>query len=235
MPQELKMSDLDYAKGLLASKGPEEMYDYLAAKGYKYATLANGVVKGNSVAGEVAINFMKLTASDLSRAMSDSDVNRVRQQMADAYINVLVDKVDKGTGTLTSDINHREAWDFHSKIFKENGLPADAWTLNSVLLVMSQRSREGYWQAALDAAGSLPAELSLAARTDVLMSTASSAGTEQNRKLAKSWIGGVRNFVFGHNMSKRCMYANQEETRVARSTENPERAARAIHRWANDR
>jgi subtilisin-like proprotein convertase family protein/Ca2+-binding RTX toxin-like protein len=191
MPQELKMSDLDYAKGLLASKGPEEMYDYLAAKGYKYATLANGVVKGDSVAGEVAINFMKLTASDLNRAMSDSDVNRVRQQMADAYINVLVDKVDKGTGTLTSDINHREAWDFHSKIFKENGLPADAWTLNSVLLVMSQRSREGYWQAALDAAGSLPAELSLAARTDVLMSTASSAGTEQNRKLAKSWINRI--------------------------------------------
>ncbi|PKA68881.1 hypothetical protein ATI02_1685 [Pseudomonas baetica] len=25
-------------------------------------------------------------------------------------------------------------------------------------------------------------------------------------------IGGVRNFVFGHNMSKRCMYANQKET-----------------------
>ncbi|WP_342649173.1 hypothetical protein [Pseudomonas sp. REB1044] len=24
--------------------------------------------------------------------------------------------------------------------------------------------------------------------------------------------GYVRNFVFGHNMSKRCMYANQEET-----------------------
>ena len=23
---------------------------------------------------------------------------------------------------------------------------------------------------------------------------------------------GVRNFVFGHNMSKRCMYANQKET-----------------------
>ncbi|WP_224789705.1 type II toxin-antitoxin system prevent-host-death family antitoxin, partial [Pseudomonas fluorescens] len=42
--------------------------------------------------------------------------------------------------------------------------------------------------------------------------------------------GGVRNFVFGHNMSKRCMYANQKETRVARATENPERAARAIHR-----
>ncbi len=37
--------------------------------------------------------------------------------------------------------------------------------------------------------------------------------------------GGVRNFVFGHNMSKRCMYANQKETRVARAAKNPERAA----------
>jgi len=25
-------------------------------------------------------------------------------------------------------------------------------------------------------------------------------------------IEGVGNFVFGHNMSKRCMYANQKET-----------------------
>jgi Tol biopolymer transport system component len=37
--------------------------------------------------------------------------------------------------------------------------------------------------------------------------------------------GGVRNFVFGHNMSKRCMYANQKETRVTEATENPKRAA----------
>ncbi|PHX36997.1 hypothetical protein AO263_27075 [Pseudomonas sp. NZIPFR-PS5] len=33
--------------------------------------------------------------------------------------------------------------------------------------------------------------------------------------------GGVRNFVFGHNMSKRCMYANQKETCVTRATKNP--------------
>ncbi|BBP67262.1 hypothetical protein PHLH5_48030 [Pseudomonas sp. Cab53] len=35
---------------------------------------------------------------------------------------------------------------------------------------------------------------------------------------------GVRNFVFGHNMSKRCMYANQKET-ASRITESPERAS----------
>ncbi|PKA68344.1 hypothetical protein ATI02_1115 [Pseudomonas baetica] len=32
----------------------------------------------------------------------------------------------------------------------------------------------------------------------------------QNAYIVKR--GGVRNFVFGHNMSKRCMYANQKET-----------------------
>ncbi len=30
--------------------------------------------------------------------------------------------------------------------------------------------------------------------------------------LAIAEFEGVRNFVFGHNMSKRCMYANQKET-----------------------
>jgi hypothetical protein len=34
-------------------------------------------------------------------------------------------------------------------------------------------------------------------------------------------FGGVRNFVFGHNMSKRCVYANQKETCVTRATKNP--------------
>ena len=37
--------------------------------------------------------------------------------------------------------------------------------------------------------------------------------------------GGVRNFVFGHNMSKRCMYANQKETRAAEAPCNPKGAA----------
>ena len=36
---------------------------------------------------------------------------------------------------------------------------------------------------------------------------------------------GVRNFVFGHNMSKRCMYANQKETRAAEAPCNPKGAA----------
>ncbi|MHC8301726.1 hypothetical protein [Pseudomonas sp. ZS1P83] len=191
MAKVLTVADLEHARNLLASQGPGPMYDFLSAKGYKYATLANGVAKGNSVAGEVAINFMKLTATKMGAPISPDGVDEIRSQMAAEYINTLLGKLKKSNLVLTSDINHKEAWEFHTKVFERNGLTADAWTLNSVLSIMSERSREGYWQAALDAAGSLPAELSLAARTDVLMSTASSAGTEQNRKLAKNWINRV--------------------------------------------
>ncbi|QAY88989.1 hypothetical protein [Pseudomonas sp. ACM7] len=74
MTQGLTVVELDHAKSLLSSAGPGAMYDYLAAKGYKYAVLANGVAKGDSVAGEVAINFMKMTASDAGHVMSEDDV-----------------------------------------------------------------------------------------------------------------------------------------------------------------
>lgn len=42
MPQELSKFELGYARALLESAGPSAMYDYLAAKGYQYAKLANG-------------------------------------------------------------------------------------------------------------------------------------------------------------------------------------------------
>jgi subtilisin-like proprotein convertase family protein/Ca2+-binding RTX toxin-like protein len=191
MEQTLTKTDLDHARSLLESQGPGSMYDFLSARGYKYATLANGVAKGNSVSGEVAINFMKMTASQAGAPLTQEDVKNIRFEMAEAYVEVLLDKLKQNGGVLSSDIDHREGWIFHSDVFQKNGLPSDTWTLNSVFLIMSEGSREGYWQAALDAAGNLPAELSLAARTDVLMATASSAGTKENRELAKRWINRV--------------------------------------------
>lgn len=46
MPQKLSLHDLERAKGLLETVGPAAAYDYLSAKGYRYAVLANGVAKG---------------------------------------------------------------------------------------------------------------------------------------------------------------------------------------------
>lgn len=132
MPMELTNVDLSHAKSLLDSAGPSAMYDYLSQKGYQYATLANGVAKGDSVAGEVAIGFMKSASSDAGHIMSENDVNRIRGDMADKYIMALRAKLDDN-GVVSSDITHNEAWDFHRVVFNENGLSVDAWTLNHLI------------------------------------------------------------------------------------------------------
>ena len=191
MPQELSLNDLERAKGLLETLGPAAAYDYLAAKGYKYATLANGVAKGNSLSGEAAINFMRLTASDLGRTLSDVDVNRIRKDMAVEYIEALKNKLDDGGGVLVGDINHKEAWEFHKKVFNDNDLSVEAWTLHSVLSVITENTRETYWKKVLESAGDLPSEINLAVQTDRLMSLASTISTDSNKQLAKRWVGRV--------------------------------------------
>ena len=87
----LEVADIEEASVALESKGPSAMYDLLAAKGDKYAVLANGVARGDSVAGVAAINYMKMVAADAGRPMSDSDVDAIRVAMARGYLRILAD------------------------------------------------------------------------------------------------------------------------------------------------
>lgn len=192
MPQALSKVELDRAEALLESAGPSAMYEYLAAKGYRYAELASGVSKGDTLAGAAAISFMKMTASNAGTPVSDADVARILKQMAGQYILALNKKLE-GTesGTLSSDVTHDEAWKFHSSVFKANGLPEDAWTLNSVFSNITESTRETYWKTVLDSAGDIKKELMLAINTVQLMSLASVAGSEANKTLAQGWINKV--------------------------------------------
>ncbi|MHB2052380.1 hypothetical protein [Pseudomonas sp. VEM90] len=70
----LTKEDIAVARKIFESKGVGDMYDYMAMKGDRYAVLANGVAKGNSIAGLAAINFMKRTEADAGRPMSEADV-----------------------------------------------------------------------------------------------------------------------------------------------------------------
>jgi len=47
----LELADVQEARRALDEHGPSAMYDVLAAKGDQYAVLANGVARGDSVAG----------------------------------------------------------------------------------------------------------------------------------------------------------------------------------------
>ena len=59
-----------------------------------------------------------------------SDLDQIKTDMANGYIDKLRNQI--GSGAVTRDITAREAWDFHSVVFNQNGLSKDAWTLNSL-------------------------------------------------------------------------------------------------------
>lgn len=196
----LKGKDLDYAQSLLDGNGPAAMYDYLTARGYKYAELANGVAKGNSLAGEAAIGYMKETASDQGRPMTEADVRSVRRDMAQHYIDSLKDQAAKGGGLVTREISHDEAWEFHKNVFLDHGLTVDAWTLNTPFLMMSEDMRAAFWQDTLAAAGDPLAEAKLSYFTMMFMEV--KLLTPGSSQSAAVWMEKVTNlevadFVLG--------------------------------------
>ncbi|MEG0870163.1 MAG: calcium-binding protein, partial [Hafnia sp.] len=158
---EIYRDKLIEAKHILEQEGPAKFYDFLEKCGFPYATLANGVAKGDSFAGNAALDFMKATALHEGRPLSEDDVNNIRVLMANGYLNALERKMGD-TNILTEEITYREAWDFHSEIFTSYGLSADAWTLNSVFQSLTEAESNDYWEMVLSSAGNPSDEKSLA-------------------------------------------------------------------------
>ena len=74
-PNVLTQDNLNYANSLLDQGRVSEMYDYLAAQGYQYAQLANGVANGDSPAGLIALEFMENTAQAQGLTLSQAEVD----------------------------------------------------------------------------------------------------------------------------------------------------------------
>ncbi len=181
----LTKEDIAVARKIFESKGVGDMYDYMAMKGDRYAVLANGVAKGNSIAGLAAINFMKRTEADAGRPMSEADVEEVRLEMGKAYLKLQERRVMGGK--VDGDPNHKEVWAFHSKVFKNLGRSKDAWTLNSVFELTDPEYRESYWKKVLDAAGSPGSEFWLSIQTDSRMANSTVVAPDDMRGMAKYW------------------------------------------------
>lgn len=196
----LTKEDLEKARNILDSKGVGDMYDYMAMKGDRYAILANGVAKGNSIAGLAAINFMRRTEADAGRPMSEADVEQVRLEMGKAYLELQERRVSEGRAG--GDPDHMEVWTFHSKVFEGLGRSKDAWTLNAVFELTYPERRESYWKEVLDAAGSPVSELWLSIRTDSIMANTTAMAPDDLRPLAKYWKsridspGAIASFLY---------------------------------------
>ncbi|WP_346833304.1 hypothetical protein ABDX87_13660 [Pseudomonas abietaniphila] len=187
MPDILTKKDLDTLEILLTYDSASSMYAMLQSKGYKYAVLADGVVRDNSLSGAAADHFMRVTARGEGIAISDDIVEFIYRRMARGYLDALTAQY-KAQGMVNRDISHREAWDFHSQSFAAFGLSPDAWTLNSVFAIMANDTvRERYWSEILAAAGDPVSEAIVLVRTESFMATASVVGSQDVKKVVQNW------------------------------------------------
>ncbi|MBK7901346.1 MAG: hypothetical protein IPJ99_18860 [Betaproteobacteria bacterium] len=189
-PNVLTQNNLDYARSLLDQGRVSGMYDYLAAQGYQYARLANGVARGDSPAGLIALEFMENTAQAQGHTLSEAEVNSIRGDMANGYLRALQQQLDNSTtDTVSRDITADEAWSFHSDVFQNHHLSADAWTLNTPFeIIVDSAARQAYWQQVLNAAGDPVAEASLSVGTYVSMSINTAITSPENADKARSWL-----------------------------------------------
>jgi len=171
-PDFLSHSDLAHLRQLLPQNQLAQAYDELSLRGYRYATLANGVVKGNSFSGRIALEFLKKTAEAQARPLSEAELAAIRLVMANVYLDTLGLQLTSSMAQVTRDIKADEAWKFHTAVFQHQGLGPDAWTLNQPFTLMEAEARQIYWESVLNSAGIFEKEVLLGLVTDLIMKQA---------------------------------------------------------------
>lgn len=190
---QLNAADLAYARQLLEShresKDPGPMYDFLASKGDRYAILANGVARGDSIAGAMAIHNMESVGVRHNKHLTETDIKHIRYDMAHGYLDTQQNRLDESlTGIIYGDIGHEQAAQFHNSVFKKHGLPAEAWTLTEVFNAMTEDSQPIYWEQTLSTCGRPFEELKHSFKTYQLMAYSSSFGPDDTQKSSRQWL-----------------------------------------------
>jgi Ca2+-binding RTX toxin-like protein len=149
-------SILKNLKDNLALGNAAAVYEYLNSQGYPYAGLAQGVNLDNTVSGATAIEFLGLSGERAGRPVSEAELSSIKNGLVNAYLDVLLDQARKSPdGMTTRDLNSREAWDIHNKVFELHDLSPDVWTLNTPFSVLNEAARESLWQKILESDGSV--------------------------------------------------------------------------------
>jgi len=171
-PIPLTKQELNQFRKLLADGKLAKAYDGLAANGYLYAELANGVVKGDTFSGRIALEYLEKTSETQGSSLTEAAIDAIRMAMADAYLNTLGLQLDSEQGLVTRDVLADEAWNFHATVFQNQGLGTEAWTLDLPFKLMEAKARESYWTSVLNSAGDFAKEVMLGLATDFIMKQA---------------------------------------------------------------
>ena len=110
----------------LAAGDISSAYNALSDQGYGYAGWAGGVARGDTISGVAAVDFLKGTAlmglgGSMCQTLSDEKVFAIKTGMADAYLRKLevIANTLGNDGMVNRDINAKEVWEIHTKIFEQ--------------------------------------------------------------------------------------------------------------------
>lgn len=142
-------------------QGVVRTYADLLSKGYNYAGWAKGVAEAEGMTwsslpkgettGRAAVMFMKDSSG---QTFSEQRLNRIREGMAEGYLNFLQSNI----GKPPRDVRFDEMRDFHKQVFEKNGLSINNWTLETPMKLIGkyegERRQEEIWQKLLATRGS---------------------------------------------------------------------------------
>ncbi|MBP0634945.1 tandem-95 repeat protein [Cupriavidus sp. AcVe19-6a] len=171
---------------------PSQVYSQLEGHGYRYAGWARGVADANTIAGASALTYMQNTAKELGKPLTGAQVEQIKLDMAKGYLDALYQQTNDGSLPVTRDIDSREVWSFHSKVFEDNGLPPQAWTLDTPFRLMEKMGGpaqvEQFWNMLRDTGGGYVDALAANTATLAFMYGASTSSNPSVRAMANDWL-----------------------------------------------
>ncbi len=189
----ITLDSLNYAQTLFDTAGPGAMYNYLAGFGDRYSILAQGVLDGSTTSGQAALEFMEHTALQQGVTLTQGDVDQIRLDMAQGYLDTLQGIALSSGGQVTREITAIEAEQFHDDVFISSGLGEDAWTLNTPFELFGAVGAQNYWESILNSAGNTAEELRLSSSTYFLMEYWSVIAPDEMATKMESWIERIVN------------------------------------------
>ncbi len=165
MENPITVEQLNQYREIVATRGVEgakEVYQLLYSQGYNYAGWAYGVASGETLTGNYALDYLAGSAmmglgGDSCRNLSDTEISKIRQDMATGYLDSLLTIAHDNGNILDRDIKFDEAREFHEIAFNKNDLTNDNWTLEIPMELMraefGDAMVESVWQKLLSTGG----------------------------------------------------------------------------------
>ena len=208
MPQNIKTREIKDLQESIQNGGVSaaaDAYKILDDKGYKYAGWAEGVVRGDTLSGNAALEYIKDAAimgvgGEECRNLTPNKIDKIRIDMALRTLKEYERIANENNGILNRDFTYEETKIIHKDALGENGLSLDNWTLNTPMELIREKygdqAVEKLWQQMRDTGGDGADAIDI---NSILLTFMRGAQNSQNpdvRQKAELWVGRFDDWVW---------------------------------------